>query len=393
MPKVQPTVGGQVFLEKAGLASLVSELSGQGYRVLAPTLRDGVILLRPVRSVADMARAVKDRQDGGMYRLSDGDPDLFFEFVLGPDGPKRYLFPPEQRLFALHVEAEQFVLDAGPDQPQKIAFLGIRPCELAAIQVQDRVFGADDPTPIRCEAETGYRQAREAALTVAVNCTHPGGTCFCTSMGTGPSAQSGFDLALTELRGGFVVHVGTPRGGELAARLPVREATSSEQELAEVRLEQARGRMGRTMDTSGLRQLLCDTVDNPHWDDVAKRCLGCGNCTMVCPTCFCSSMVDGSGLADGSALRKRLWDSCFTLQFSYTTAGPVRSSGRARYRHWLRHKLGTWWEQFGLSGCVGCGRCITWCPVGIDLTREVESLRGHDGASAQVRGQQDGGTR
>ena len=380
MTNVHPAVGGRVYLEKPGLDAFVRELASQGYKVVAPTRRDGVIVLRPVRAATELAHGVRDVQDGGSYRLADGDPDLYFEFVVGPDGPKRYLFPPEQRLLEIHAEREEFVLDAGPAQSPKIAFLGIRPCELAAILVQDRVFGADDPAPFRCEAEAGYCQARKAALTIVVNCTHPGGTCFCGSMGTGPEAKSGFDLALTELRGGFVVEVGSPRGGELAQRLPVREATSAELELAEVRLEQARGRMGRQMDTLGLPELLTAAVEHPRWDNVAKRCLGCGNCTMVCPTCFCSSMVDSSDLAGTSASRMRQWDSCFTLQFSYTTAGPLRNSLRARYRHWLRHKLCTWWEQFGMSGCVGCGRCITWCPVGIDITEEVAALRGQAAA-------------
>jgi sulfhydrogenase subunit beta (sulfur reductase) len=382
MSSTQPVVGGRVYLEKGGLEVLVRELGAQGYTVVAPTRREGVILMRPVRSVSDMARGVRDEQDGGQYRLLDGDADLYFEFVIGPDGPKRYLFPPEQRLLEMHVAVDEFVLDAGPAQPPKLAFLGIRPCEQAAILVQDRVLGADDPAPFRCEAEAGYRQARDASLTIVVNCTHPGGTCFCGSMGTGPEARSGFDLALTELRGGFVMKVGSPRGGDLAQRLPVREPTSAELELAEVRLEQARGRMGRQMDTRDLPGLLTAAVEHPHWDDVAKRCLGCGNCTMVCPTCFCSSMADGSHLGDGGASRTRTWDSCFTLQFSYTTAGPLRNSIRARYRHWLRHKLSTWWEQFGLSGCVGCGRCITWCPVGIDLTQEVAAIRGSASSGA-----------
>jgi sulfhydrogenase subunit beta (sulfur reductase) len=385
MVHVQPTVGGRVYLEKEGLDALIGELARQGYTVLAPTQRDAVVSLRPVRAAAELARGVRDEQAGGRYRLAPGDPDLYFQFVVGPDGPKRYLFPAEQALLQMHVHDESFVLDAGPAQPPKLAFFGIRPCEVAAILAQDRVFGADDPAPFRCEAEAGYRQARNVSLIIVVNCTHPGGTCFCQSMGTGPEVRSGFDLALTELRGGFVVTVGSPRGGELSQRLPVRTPTSAEIEL---RLEQARGRMGRQLDTAGLPAMLSGAVEHPHWDDVAKRCLGCANCTLVCPTCFCSSIVDASDLADAGASRKRQWDSCFTLQFSYTTAGPLRSSIRARYRHWLRHKLCTWWEQFGMSGCVGCGRCITWCPVGIDITREVAALRGAVPSTAPPTGKE-----
>ncbi|MBV8527642.1 MAG: 4Fe-4S dicluster domain-containing protein, partial [Candidatus Dormibacteraeota bacterium] len=106
----------------------------------------------------------------------------------------------------------------------------------------------------------------------------------------------------------------------------------------------------------------------------AQRCLACGNCTMQCPTCFCSDLVDEPDVVAGDA-RVRRWASCFEQDYSHIHGGSVRTSTRARYRQWLTHKLGTWWEQFGTSGCVGCGRCIAWCPVGIDITDEVRALR------------------
>jgi len=166
----------------------------------------------------------------------------------------------------------------------------------------------------------------------------------------------------------------------VAGRLAGRPATPAEIEAAAHLGAEARARQTRVVDLHGLRDRLYAAAEHPRWQQTAERCLACTNCTMVCPTCFCSSMVDSSDLAGTSASRMRQWDSCFTLQFSYTTAGPLRNSLRARYRHWLRHKLGTWWEQFGMSGCVGCGRCITWCPVGIDITEEVAALRGQAAA-------------
>jgi ferredoxin len=180
---------------------------------------------------------------------------------------------------------------------------------------------------------------------------------------------------MTELRGGFVLTIGSERGGEIASALPVRHPSGAELELAELKLNRAREHMGKRLDTRGLKELLDKNLEHPQWNDVAKRCLSCGNCTMVCPTCFCSTVTDSTDLSGKKATRVRQWESCFTHQFSYTTAGPVRNSIRGRYRHWLRHKLGTWQEQFGRIGCVGCGRCITWCPVGIDLTAEVANIR------------------
>lgn len=366
------------FLPKSGLAPMIEHLRKEGYTVLGPGLADGVVSLRTLRTVGDLARGLRDEQSPGRYRIQKGDPDLYFQHVVGPDSPKRWLFPPSQFLFGLRVEEARFVVEEGPPEPPKLAFLGVRPCEIAAMAIQDRVFGAHDPRTFRCESNPYYTQARQNALIIAVNCTQPGGNCFCASMGTGPAVEKGFDLAMTELKAGFVVEVGSPRGAELIRQLPVREPSSAELELAELRLAQARNSMGRQMDTEGLAEALEISIEHPHWDDVAKRCLGCGNCTMVCPTCSCSSMVDSSDLSGQHSSRLRIWESCFTHQFTYTTAGPHRTTIRARYRHRVRHKLSTWLEQYGGGfACVGCGRCITWCPAGIDITEEVAAIRHH----------------
>lgn len=374
----------QVFLPHAALGDLVQQLRAQGYTVIARVVRDGVACFAPIQSAGELAKGLRDEQAGGHYRLVPGDAGLLFEHVVGPDGPKGYLFPPSQELLSFHVEGESFVLDTATPQVQKLAFLGIRPCELAAIRIQDKVFGLEDTRPMRCESEVYYAESRRQAVTIVANCVRPGGTCFCVSMGTGPEATEGFDLAMTELRDGFVMTIGSQTGTDLLTGLPTRPPSSTELELAELKMSQAREHMGRALDTAGLPDLLRQTIEHPYWDEVATRCLSCGNCTLVCPTCFCSTVQDSSDLKGVQATRTRQWESCFTHQFSYMTAGPARHTIRGRYRHWLRHKLGTWHEQFGCSGCVGCGRCITWCPVGIDLTREAARLRQdyHPGTAA-----------
>ena len=133
--------------------------------------------------------------------------------------------------------------------------------------------------------------------------------------------------------------------------------------------------MGRTLETDGLAAAIRSQPEHPRWAEMADRCMACGNCTQVCPTCFCTSIEDKAALDGTAAERVRRWDSCFTPDFSYIHGGSVRPSVRARYRHWLTHKLGTWHDQFGTSGCVGCGRCITWCPAGIDITEEARALQ------------------
>ncbi|MFB8830748.1 4Fe-4S dicluster domain-containing protein [Azotobacter sp. CWF10] len=249
----------------------------------------------------------------------------------------------------------------------------MRACDLKAIAIQDRVFGEGD------YRDTAYERRRHDAFIVALNCSEAGNTCFCVSMGSGPKAEGAFDLALTELlderRHEFLVEVGSAAGEAVLAGLPQRPALESDRAAAAAVVARTAGRMGRHLDTTGLQDLLQSNPEHPRWDEVAGRCLTCANCTMVCPTCFCTTAEDHSDLAGSSAERVRLWDSCFTLDFSYIHGGSVRQTDKGRYRQWMTHKLSTWFDQFGSSGCVGCGRCITWCPVGIDITEEVAAIR------------------
>ena len=367
----------RMLFPKVALAAMIETLIDQGYTVIAPTLRRDIIKLKPVTGAHEVARGLRDLQDGGRYRLKEGDETLIFEYVVGPDSAKRYFFPPIHELFSVDIKNGPFTLHQSRTSIPKLAMLGLRPCDLSAIEVQDRVFAEREQAgATHCEAERFYSRVRAASLLIAVNCTRPGGTCFCDSMGTGPKAAGGFDVAMTELRSGFIVEAGSEAGMSLLEKLPLREPSSAELELADLKMELAREQMGRTLDTKNIVGLLDKNIEHPRWEQVASRCLSCGNCTMVCPTCFCSTLTDSSDLSAGKATRTRRWESCFTHQFSSTTMGPHRHTIRGRYRHWMRHKLGTWWKQFGTSGCVGCGRCITWCPVGIDLTKEAAAIRG-----------------
>jgi ferredoxin len=246
----------------------------------------------------------------------------------------------------------------------------MRACELAAVTVQDRVFLQEH------YADPIYKARRERALFIAVNCTQAAPTCFCASMHTGPRCTAGFDLALTELDGGFVLEIGTERGRAVAATLGLQPARAEDLQHADRERQQAVDQQVRSLPQEEVRELLLSNMQHPQWDDVAERCLSCTNCTQVCPTCFCSSVREVTDLDVTRVDRERTWDSCFNFDFSYMNGGVVRNSVRARYRQWLTHKLATWHDQFDVSGCVGCGRCITWCPVGIDLTAEIAAIRG-----------------
>jgi ferredoxin len=367
----------RVTLDLAGLEALLGALQAEGYEVVGPTLRDGAIVYDRLQSVAELPRGIEDEQEAGRYRLRPRGDDALFAYVVGPHSWKRYLHPPLVTLFKARRTAGSLAFEGGEGAPPRRAFFGVRPCELAAIAVQDRVLmGGPQVDPV-------YAARRSACLLIAVNCARPGGTCFCASLGTGPRAQAGFDLALTELLDGehlFLVEVGTTAGAAMVQKLPHRPASDAQVAAAEAVSTGAASRMGRTLRApEGLKERLYARYEDPAWDAVGARCLGCTNCTQVCPTCFCTSVVDATDLAVApssppQAERRRVWDSCFTLEFSYIHGGSVRTSAGARYRQWLTHKLATWHDQFGSSGCVGCGRCITWCPAGIDITAEANAL-------------------
>jgi ferredoxin len=370
------------YLDEAGLRELFGALAERGFRIVGPTVRDGAIVYDEVASADDLPAGWSDEQAPGSYRLKRRDDSARFGYAVGPHSWKRFLFPPTRRLWRARTGGPGYLLEIlpEPEDATRYAFVGVRSCELHAIAIQDRVLmqGAyPDPA---------YASLRERAFLVAVNCAQAGGTCFCVSMNTGPRCSSGYDLVLTEIvqggRPGYVTRSGSERGAEVLAGISRREATADEIHAAGAAVERTAASMGRRMDTDGIRDLLSRNLEHPRWDEVAARCLSCGNCTLACPTCFCTGVEDRTDLACGEAERLRHWDSCFTMDFSFVHGGSVRATTRSRYRQWMTHKLATWIDQFGSSGCVGCGRCITWCPVGIDITEEARAIRDGERAKA-----------
>ncbi|MBM4269398.1 MAG: sulfite reductase subunit A [Deltaproteobacteria bacterium] len=365
---------------RAALEPLPGLLRDRGFTVVGPTIREAAIVYDEIESLADLPIGWTDEQGPGGYRLRRRSDEALFGYNVGPHSWKGRFHPSDVLLFQAQRNGRDVEFTAPPTESPPVALFGARACDLAAVAIQDRVFlGSASIDPI-------YATRRRGAFVVAVHCTQAGGTCFCESMRTGPRATRGFDLALTELLGAgehrFLVENASERGAEIADRLASRPASSEDLAAARAGVERARTSMGRKLDTDGIRDLLYRHAESEVWDAVAHRCLSCTNCTMVCPTCFCTTVEDVSDLSREHAERRRLWDSCFTLGFTHLGSGSVRTSTSSRYRHWITHKLASWHDQFGSSGCVGCGRCITWCPVGIDITEEVGRLREAEGSRA-----------
>jgi ferredoxin len=356
-----------------GLQEMIEALRGRGFTVIGPARRGEAIGLAEITGVDDLPRGCGDSQDAATYRLRARDDDALFGFAATAQSWKSVLFPPRELLWSADRDGDGFTTAVPEQRAPPYALLGVRACDLQAIAVHDRVLLE------RKFTDPAYAERRETAFIVAVGCSDPAGTCFCTSMGTGPKPASGFDLSLTELLGDgghrFLVEVGSDRGADLLRELTRAPATIRDHAMADEVISGAVKRMGRHLDTDGIRDLLYSNPEHPHWDEVASRCLACTNCTAVCPTCFCVSIEDVADLSGDHMECYRIWDSCLTSGHSHLPGGSVRASTRSRYRQWVTHKLASWIDQFGTSGCVGCGRCITWCPAAIDITAEVAALR------------------
>ena len=354
------------------LDKLMTVLVREGYEVIGPTARDGAITYERVKAVSDLPAGWTDEQEPARYRLRKREDQALFGYSLGAQSWKKHLHAADVRLWAAEKHNGSFrILNNEPAASAK-AFMGVRACELAAIARQDRILLEDkyrDPI---------YAARRENVFIVAVQCTHSAATCFCASVGSGPKVTGGFDLLLTELVDAenhkFLVEAGSVRGAQFLSELETAPAGASDMQAAAEAVGSA-AKQQRQIDTAGLEEFLYENFENSQWDKLSARCLSCANCTMVCPTCFCTTVEDVTDITGQNAERWRRWDSCFTLSFSYIHGGSIRSSGKARYRQWMTHKLAAWVDQFGELGCVGCGRCITWCPAAIDITEEVRAMR------------------
>ncbi len=368
-PEARHRHAGPVFLPRLELPALIAVLREEGRRLIGPTVDDGTIVYGEIEHADDLPIGWGDEQAAGTYRLVDRGDQRCFGYVVGPTSWKRYTFPPSVPISVARRGPDgSLTFEAANPEPPRLAFLGVRACELAALGIQDGVFTGGP------YVDADYQARRRAAIVVAVQCTTAASTCFCTSMGTGPEVRGGHDVVLTELDAGFVLEAGSLAGEELLDRLPVEPITIDHAVAAAQAVAATRARIGDPVSTAGLHDRLLAKLDSPRWGEIAERCLSCANCTLVCPTCFCTSIERRTDLDGREATSERVWDSCFTARFASVAGGNFRPKVKDRYRQWLTHKFATWWDQFGSFGCVGCGRCIAWCPVAIDVREELAAI-------------------
>jgi len=360
---------------------LLTILKKQKFKTIGPTVRDNTIIYDELDKISDLPIGITDIHEAGSYRLKERSDKALFGYNVGPFSFKKYLFPPRLTILKTKKVDGKISIIKENESVEKLAFFGVKPCELQAILIQDKIFIEGE------YVDNYYKKQRDNLFIVTTNCTESGSSCFCASTGSGPEAKKGFDISITELidngNHDFLIEAGSKDGLKVLKELPLSEASDENIQFAEQKIDSVSNSMGRTLDTTNLKELLLENLNHPHWDDIAKRCLSCGNCTMVCPTCFCSNIEDVTSLSGDYNERVRTWDSCFSKEYSYIHGGAIRASIRSRYRQWMTHKLASWQEQFDTLGCVGCGRCIVWCPVGIDITEETRSIQEQVTAQAE----------
>ena len=362
------------FLPHNQLQDLICTLQQAGFSCVGPQVREGTIVYDVLSHADQLPWGIRDHQEPGGYRLENIAEHQAFAFSNGAQDIKPILFKAQETVFKVERNNEgKLIFQSHHPEEKPVAIIGARACDLAAMRIQDKVFIEGEKIDIR------YKQRREDLFVIAVNCIYASQNCFCVSAGTGPEVKHSFDVLMTEIKDGFVVKIGSERGKNILTHLNLQDSVSLQCDIARENVAKAADMQTKRIpmnNSHGLRDLLFSNLDHPRWQEVADRCLSCGNCTSVCPTCFCHSEVERPSLDGTSSEHQKEWDSCFTEGHSYLGGKPVRDDTKTRYRQWLTHKVGSWFDQYDTSGCVGCGRCVTWCPVGIDLTEELAAISG-----------------
>lgn len=338
------------IIKKEKVEEFLKQVSESGYEVHAPVDKNGITLFRKI----------------------DGSPMLDFENSKKP--PKEVFFPQTEKMFDFKIEGMNIIdVEESKEERKPILLSGIRPCDARALTVLDKLFKWD-------YVDSYYVNRKNNAVIISLACTQqnmPLESCFCSSVGGNPASIDGADMLWTEIGDKYLVESLTEKGNKLLAigSNLFSEASTEDMNTASEAKKHAEEKIVRKVSIEGVRVALEKIFDDKYWDEVAQRCLGCGICTLVCPTCHCFDINDI--LSHGKGKRERTWDSCQFPYYSVHASGHnPRPAKKHRQRNRVYHKFLYSDKNLGVIGCVGCGRCIALCPVNIDIIEVIEGAKG-----------------
>lgn len=347
------------IIEKKKVKKILSALS-ESYKILVPGQENGV----------------------SRFCEFDSDKEISWDYGNTLIPAKEILFPQNEVLFSFTVSGESNPDNRTPTtesresnpEPRtpKTVIFGVLPCDARAITFLDKVFIPTNPTnPI----DPYYLSRRNAAVIITLACSRPGIACFCTSVGGNPGGEEGSDIIMYDLGEKILIKTVTEKGEKLLEKAAgdLTEAGQADIDTKESIMKSAGEKVSVQVNTSELKKRVEQSFDADFWDTLHKKCLGCGVCTYLCPTCHCFDITDETGKDTGC--RIRCWDSCqFPLFTLHASGHNPRPTYKERMRQRIMHKFNYCPENFEDTFCVGCGRCVLNCPVNLDIREILKTI-------------------
>jgi ferredoxin len=333
------------------------KLEKRDFKPFLQSLIDGYDLYAPVH----LAEGVP------VYRKM-GRPDEVDLSLLNPQKSlKEVFFPQDEVMFRYEKVDQETQMVSTEEVKRERVVLGARPCDIEAISIIEEVFSGREYTDIY------FLNKRKATMIIGMACHQPLPTCFCSSTGGGPFVRKGSDLFLIDLGEAYLVEILTEKGEAFKKNKFFKKTSAKNLQLAKELEEKASKKTDSTIPVKGIDQKLDQWVESPFWDRVHEKCISCRVCTYLCPTCHCFDIMDEALNEKGQRVRN--WDSCLSEFYTLETSGHnPRATCRERTRQRLMHKFNYFPKVFDRIACVGCGRCILYCPVNFDIREVIKEI-------------------
>lgn len=326
--------------------------------------RDFENFLKDLMDAGDLFAPVQLTEGVSVFKKIDHPGEVSLSQLVPQKSAKEVFFPQSEVMFHYQIAGNQGATVSEQKIERERILLGARPCDIEAIAIIEKVFTGEDYTDVY------FLEKRKKTTIITLSCNHPLTTCFCASTGGGPFRREGSDLFLTDLAQSYLVELLTEKGQTFSKNRFFRKASLQEIDTVRELDAKARKKVNGSIPVEGIEKQLDLMVESPFWDRIHEKCIGCGVCTFLCPTCHCFDITDEAAPLKGERVRN--WDSCLFPVYSLETSGHnPRPTGRERTRQRLMHKFNYYPKNFGRMACVGCGRCILYCPVQFDIREAI----------------------